>query len=44
MKNFAIALIYVAFFSLIGVACYITNSGLPLFALILTPSIRDIKD
>jgi hypothetical protein len=37
MKHFSIALIYIAFFGLIGGACYFTSSGLPLWALIFTP-------
>jgi hypothetical protein len=37
---FAIAIIYVAFFAVIGFAVYYTNSALPLFALILTPSLK----
>lgn len=35
---FAIALIFVAFFRLIGWAIYLTNSATPLWALLLTPS------
>lgn len=38
--NFPIALIYVAFFSLIAVAVYITGTAWPLWALLLTPSIE----
>jgi len=38
MRHFAFALIYVAFFSLIGFAVYYTESGAPLWALLLTPS------
>lgn len=34
------ALIYIAFFACIGTACYVTKSGLPLFALIFTPNMR----
>ena len=36
---YAIALIYVAFFGLIGWAVYLTNSATPLWALLLTPSL-----
>jgi hypothetical protein len=38
MKFIGIALIYVAFYSLIGVTCYFTKSAWPLLALILSPS------
>jgi hypothetical protein len=38
MKHFSIALIYIAFFGLIGFACYYTHSAAPLWALLLTPS------
>jgi hypothetical protein len=41
---FAIALVYVAFFGLIAVAVWITKSGLPLFALLLTPSFPSEND
>jgi hypothetical protein len=43
MKNLSIALIYIAFFAMIGTACYFTKSALPLFALILTPEVS-MKD
>ena len=36
----AIALIYIAFFGVIGAAIYITKSATPLWALLLTPSIK----
>jgi hypothetical protein len=39
MKNIAISLIYIAFFSLIGGACYLTESATPLWALLLMPSV-----
>ena len=41
MKYFSLALIYIAFFGLIGVAVYYTHSALPLWALLLTPSYKD---
>jgi len=41
---FAIALIYIAFFGLIGAAIYFTNSATPLWALLLTPSIKSKSD
>lgn len=34
------ALIYISFFTLIGFAVFFTNSALPLWALLLTPSIK----
>jgi hypothetical protein len=37
MKYISIALVFIAFFALIGFACYFTSSGLPLWALIFTP-------
>lgn len=37
MKHFSIALVFIAFFTLIGFACYFTNSGWPLWALVFTP-------
>ena len=40
MKNTSIALIYIAFFGLIGGACYWTTSATPLWALLLTPSVK----
>jgi len=42
MKNFpvSIAIIYYAFFVLIGCAVYFTSSAFPLFALVLTPSLE----
>ena len=41
---FAIALIYIAFFGVIGAAIYITKSATPLWALLLTPSIKTKSD
>jgi hypothetical protein len=38
--NISYSLIYIAFFTLIGVAIYLTNSAMPLWALLLTPSIK----
>jgi hypothetical protein len=40
MKNISIALIYIAFFGLIGGACYWTTSATPLWALLLMPSVN----
>lgn len=40
MKHFSIAIIYIAFFALIGMACYIMESAMPLLALFLTPSFK----
>ena len=37
---FAMALIYIAFFGLIVVTVYLTKSASPLWALLLTPSIK----
>ena len=36
-------IIYVAFFAMIGLACFATKSAWPLFALLLTPSMRARK-
>lgn len=41
---FAIALIYIAFFSLIAYSVYFLNSGNPLWALLLTPDFEIKKD
>lgn len=38
MGWFSAIIIYVAFFGLIGCAVYITKTGTPLWALLLTPS------
>ena len=43
MKYFAVAAMYVAFYGLVGFAVYFTNSALPLFALLLTPSVSTDK-
>lgn len=43
MKHIGIAIVYVGFFTLIGVACYITKSAWPLFALVLTPEYKDTE-
>lgn len=40
MKYLSIALIYIAFFSLIGGAIWLTESLMPLLALLLTPTIN----
>lgn len=44
MKNIGIALIYVAFFSLIGFSLWVTKSVWVLLALIFTPEYRSKKD
>jgi hypothetical protein len=44
MKYLGIALIYVAFFALIGASVYFLKSGWPLFALIFTPSFSEDKE
>lgn len=41
---FAIALVYIAFFGLIGWVVYVTNSATPLWALLLTPSFTSNND
>ena len=38
MKHLSVALVFIAFFSLIGVACYITQSAWPMWGLLLTPT------
>jgi hypothetical protein len=35
------ALIYVAFYAVIGVGIYVTQSALPLFALLLAPEVSE---
>ena len=35
------ALVYIAFYSVIGVAVYVTQSALPLFALLLSPEVTE---
>jgi len=44
MKNLAIAMIYVAFFGLIGFSIWMTGSLIPLWALLLTPSMKQGSD
>lgn len=44
MRHFAIALIYIAFFALIGSACYFTQSGWPIWGLLLMPSYKSKSD
>lgn len=44
MKEWLVAVVYLGFFALIGFAVVYTNSALPLFALILTPSYKNKKD
>lgn len=38
--NYSVSLIYIAFFTLIGGAVWLTSSATPLWALLLTPSIK----
>ena len=40
MKYFAVALIYIGFFSLIGFSVFYTKSAYPLWALLLTPRVK----
>jgi len=40
MRNLSLSLIYIGFFALIGYVCYITSSAIPLWALLLMPSIK----
>lgn len=44
MKDIGIALIYVAFFSLIGFSLWVTKSVWALLALIFTPEYHSKKD
>lgn len=44
MKHLSISLIYIAFFGLIGGACYFTHSTTPLWALLLTPTYSSKDD
>jgi hypothetical protein len=44
MKHLSIALIYIAFFSLIGFACYFTKSGWPLWALVFTQTYKHSEE
>ncbi len=41
MKYLTVAIIYVGFFALIGIAIYFTKSCLPLLALFLSPSFSE---
>lgn len=43
MQHISTALIYIAFFALIGGACWFSNSAMPLWALLLAPSITTGK-
>lgn len=40
MKWIGIALIYIAFFALIGTACYCSDSAWPLLVLVFTPEFK----
>jgi hypothetical protein len=40
MRYFSVALVFTAFYGLIGFACYYTNSAMPLWALLLTPEYK----
>lgn len=40
MKYLSIALIYLGFFALIGFACWVTDSPIPLVALVVLPEIN----
>lgn len=42
--NFSVAIIYASFFALIGFAVYLTQSAMPLWALLLAPSYRTKDD
>jgi len=44
MKWIGIALIYIAYFALIGTACDCVNSAWPLLALVFTPKIKQTDD
>ena len=44
MRYVAVAIIYVGFFALIGIAIYLTKSCLPLLALLLMPSFNEGKN
>lgn len=43
MEHISSALIYIAFFALIGGACWFSNSAMPLWALLLAPSIGTVS-
>jgi hypothetical protein len=38
--NSLAAIVYIGFFSAIAIACIVTTSGFPLFALLLAPTFR----
>ena len=38
MKHLSVSLVFIAFYSLIGVICYHTQSAWPLWGLLLTPT------
>lgn len=40
MKYISIAIIYAAFFAMLAAACLFTSSGMPLWALLLTPTFK----
>jgi hypothetical protein len=44
MKYLSIALIYIAFFALIGSTCFFLDSALPLISLILIPALSFKSD
>ncbi len=44
MRHISVALIYMAFFGLIGATVWLTGSALPLWALLLTPSYKHEDD
>jgi len=43
MKYLSIALVYLGFFGLIASTCYITKSAMPLWTLLLTPSLKHFE-
>jgi hypothetical protein len=38
MKHLSVSLVFIAFFSLIGAVCYLTQSAWPMWGLLLTPT------
>lgn len=44
MKHLSIALVFTAFYGLIGFAYYYTNSATPLWALLLTPEYKHTEN
>lgn len=44
MRHLAYSVIYASSFGLIGFAVYFTGSAAPLWALLLTPTVRDGKN